>query len=293
VFPRLTIAFSVAVSVAGAAVAQTPQAALDELLGTERSLSQAAEKLSPADGIASMIADDGLLFSRQGPVRGRAAAAASLAANPINKGTHASWHSIRGGISADGQQGFTLGYLDVDGGDPKTAHRRYLAYWVRKSEGWRVAALKQILRPAEEAQVATQPPVIPAQAAAPDAAKIAAHKASLIATEKAFSDRSQTVGLMQAFQENGRQDAIHVNGPKGFAIGLKAIGENFAEGPQGPSTINWSADDAIVASSGDLGVTLGNIRSNGPPPEGQPASVPFFTVWMRDNPSQPWRYIAE
>ena len=29
------------------------------------------------------------------------------------------------------------------------------------------------------------------------------------------------------------------------------------------------------------------------PPAGQPASIPFFTVWKRDAPNQPWRYIAE
>ena len=292
-FRRFAIGFSIAASIAGAAAAQSPKSALDELFSAERNLSQAAATMSPADGIASMIADDGLLFTRQGPVRGRQAASASLAANPANKGTHASWHSIRGGVSADGQQGFTLGYLDVDGADPATAHRRYLAYWVRQSDGWRVAALKQVIRAADEVLTSTQPAVLPAKAVAVDPAKTALHKASLIAAEKAFSDRSQTVGTAQAFQENGRPDAIHLFGPKGFAIGLKAIGENFANQPTGPATINWSADDAIVASSGDLGVTLGNIRSNGPPPEGQPASSPFFTIWMRDDPSQPWRYIAE
>src|SRR5205085_5888746 len=116
------------------------------------------------------------------------------------------------GVSGDGQQGFTLGYLDIDGGEPASAHRRYLAYWTRKPEGWRVAAFKQVLRPADEVKAAPQPPVIPARAVARDPAKIAVYKASLIAAEKAFSDRAQVIGVPEAFQENGRQDAIHLFG---------------------------------------------------------------------------------
>jgi len=281
-----------AILAAPAAAAQTPHAALDELLATERSLSDAAAKMSPADGIASVLADDALLFTRQGPVRGRQAAAASLAANPANNGTRASWRSIRGGVSADGRHGFTLGYLDVAGGDAAAAHRRYLAYWVRKPQGWRVATLKQLLRPKGEIDQPDQPAAIPARGVAVDDSKTAVHKASLIAAEKAFSDRAQVVGIGQAFQENGREDAIHVAGPKGFAIGLKAIGANFRN-ESGPAKINWSADEAIVAPSGDLGVTIGNIRPNGPPSAGQPPATPFFTIWRRDAPDQPWRYIAE
>src|SRR4029079_9209872 len=102
------------------------------------------------------------------------------------------------------------------------------------------------------------------------------------------SDRAQVVGLRQAFRENGREDAIHTWGEKGFSIGLKAIDANFVE-ETGPAKINWSADDAIVASSGDLGVTIGNIRPN----DGKPGGGAFFTIWMRDDPSQPWRYVAE
>lgn len=283
----------VAALIASAAPAATPAAALADLISAEKALSRQAASLSPADGIAGMIADDGILMTRAGPVKGPKAAAASLAANPANAGKHASWHSIRGGVSADGQQGFTLGYLDIEGGDPKTAHRRYLAYWVRGADGWRVATLKQVGRAEGEAEASAQPPAVPARLAAPTPAQTATHRASLMAAEKAFSDRAQLVGLYQAFQENGRQDAIHLFGPKGFAIGLKAIGENQADQKTVPAEVNWSADDAVVASSGDLGVTIGVIRTNSAPPEGQPSSFPFFTVWMRDDPSQPWRYIAE
>ena len=47
--------------------------------------------------------------------------------------------TVDGGVSADGQHGYTLGYLEIEGGDPNTAKRRYLAYWTRGADGWRVA----------------------------------------------------------------------------------------------------------------------------------------------------------
>lgn len=281
---------------AGPAMAQrTPQAAYEDLIASERALSDAAAQLSPAEGIAGMLAEDAVLMARGGPFRGRTAALEYLRQSPANAGRHARWRSIRGGVSADGQHGFTLGYLDIEGGEPATARRRYLAYWVRGAQGWRVAALKQVIRSANETDTASQPPALPARIIRPDAARTAAYNRTLIAAEQAFSDRAQQVGTRQAFQENGRPDAIHLFGPTGFAVGLAAIGENQAaqEGSADPARINWSADSAIVASSGDLGVTIGEIRSNGTPPPGQPAAFPFFTIWRRDSPNQPWRYVAE
>ena len=289
----LSLLFTVAVA-APAAAQGTPQAAHDGLIAAERALSDAAAQLSPAEGIASMLAPDVVFMSRQGAIRGRPAALANLRDNPANNGTHARWHSIRGGVSADGRHGFTLGYLDIAGGDPARAHRRYLAYWVRGSEGWRVAVFKQVLRPADEALTQAQPPALPGRLVRAAPARTAGHSRTLIAAERAFSDRAQQAGIHRAFQEYGRPDAIHIFTP-GFAVGLAAIGAAQASQPgtADPATINWSADSAITASSGDLGVTIGFIRPNGPPPEGQPAANPFFTIWRRDSPDQPWRYIAE
>ena len=79
-----------------------------------------------------------------------------------------------------------------------------------------------------------------------------------------------------------------------FVIGNVLIGRNIGEGsPTDSSPVFWSADEAIVASSGDLGVTFGLIRSQaqpgaaGPPPPPQP----FFTIWRKVNGV--WKYIAE
>ncbi|MEO7655465.1 MAG: nuclear transport factor 2 family protein [Sphingomicrobium sp.] len=269
-----------------------PQAALTALLAEENRLAEAAALLPPVEGIATMLAEDARVYARSGPFKGRSAALEGLKANPLNAGKKANWHSVKSGISGDGTHGFTAGYLDIDGGDPRAARRRYLAYWVKGAEGWRVAAFKQAPRAAEEKDIAALPQSIPAHAghhATPDPASA---RSSLIAAEKAFSDQAQVVGVGRAFAENGRPDAIN-NGPDGFKLGAAAIGAAVSGGSNEPSPINWSADDVLVAPSGDLGITFGLIRPNEAPPAGQPAGAPFFTIWMRDGPDQPWRYVAE
>jgi ketosteroid isomerase-like protein len=276
------------------ASALTPRAALDGLLAEEAALSAAAATKSPAAGIASLLAADGVLITRDGPVTGPASALERLRENPPHAGTRARWRAIRGGLSADGRHGFTLGYLDIDGAvDAAAARRRYLAYWVRGADGWRVAAFKQTLRSAGEVDAPQQPPALPARLVPPDPARTAGHVATLKAAEQSFSDRAQEVGIKQSFQEYGRADAIHLFGEAGFALDLAAIGRNHDKQPAGPSRSHWSADTAIVASSGDLGVTIGYIVANAPPTDGRPARVPFFTIWRRDDVNQPWRYVAE
>ena len=114
-----------------------------------------------------------------------------------------------------------MGYLEIDGGQPDRAKRRYLAYWVRRREGWRVAALKQALQGKDEVIVPMQPPALPARHDRARSGGHAAHRQSLIAAEKAFSDRAQVAGLRQAFQEFGRDDAIHVFGQNSFRVGSR------------------------------------------------------------------------
>ena len=289
--PFLVVAGPVSVTVSTPSEAHQanhdPAAAYAELLEAERALSTAAENRAPAEAIAAMFDAEVQLPTRDGIANGREAATAALAANPSSRGTGASWRSIGGGVSADGQQGFTFGYLDIAGGDPARARRRYLAYWVKRPEGWRMLAFRQLVRRPDEAEIGPVAPIIPASAAA----AVSGNADSVAAAERSFSDRAQRVGLRAAFLEYGHVRAVHVASPNGFAVGLPAIGANFDESTTSP--LNWSSDRTWAAGSGDLGLSVGTIRRNGAAPEGQPATIPFFTIWIRDSATGQWRYIAE
>lgn len=130
-----------------------------------------------------------------------------------------------------------------------------------------------------------------------DRARLTAIEQGLMAAEKAFSDEAQKIGLGPAFVRFGSADAMNMGGPNdaAFVIGSEAIGKAVGAGqPATGSSVNWSADSVIVASSGDLGVTFGYIRPNAPAGTSpSPAPIPFFTIWRRANATSPWRYIAE
>lgn len=203
---------------------------------------------------------------------------------------------MRGGVSADGLHGFTFGYMTLQKPDETQVPMRYLSYWIKKADGWRVAALNRRVRAAGDVSLELMPPVLPPRLVPPvtDPAIIAAARKSLQDAERAFSDEAQTIGIGPAFGKFGRDDAMNMGGANeaAFVIGAAAIGRAVSGGePPSPSPVSWKADTTLVASSGDLGVNFGVIRLN-KPVEGR-GPFAFFTIWWRASPSEPWRYIAE
>jgi hypothetical protein len=284
---KCVAAVALAVFAAPSHATDAARTALTELRAAEAQALEQAQGKPPSEAIVALLSDDTRLYARGGPFVGRELALKNLQANPGNRGTETSWRALKSGASSDGTHAFTLGYFDIAGGDPAIAGRFYLAYWMSKAGGWRLVALKQGLRTPSAAPAERLPDSIPLRgpAATPDPE---AARQSLIAAEKAFSDRAQVAGIGLAFTEFGRADAVN-----GGTVGAAAIGAGVSGGENGPSPVNWSADEVLVAPSGDLGISFGMIRPNQAPPPGQPAATPFFTVWMRDGPDQPWRYVAE
>jgi ketosteroid isomerase-like protein len=278
----------------------TPQQAVDELLAADRAFSKAAAQKDVIGALSAMFARDVLM-----PVpgnrfaRGVDDALAALKANPDNATGRVEWTPIRGGVSADGQHGFTFGFMTLRRANGTTVPIKYLAYWIKQQDGWRVIGYKR--RPAAEGAVSRDllAPALPARmvSVATDAAAVERHRKSLDAAERAFSDEAQKIGIGPAFAKYGRADAVNMGPPTeaGFVIGSEAIGSSVAEGsPATGSPVSWSPDSVLVASSGDLGITFGMIRANALGADGKERQpVPFFTVWWRAGPDQPWRYIAE
>jgi hypothetical protein len=290
----LLIAF---VFLSAPALARDAQARVDELLAADRAFAGAAARAaSAADGLAPMLDAEAVMpVPGAGHAVGRDAVVAALRASPaLREGGAASWVPVRGGISADGSQGFTFGFLTLAGGDPARRNRKYLAYWIRRPEGWRVVAYRQIVRAPGAVSTALMAPSLPGFAARPrrGARRIAAHRLSLAGAERAFSDRAQQVGLKAAFREYGCADAMNMYEGAGFSVGLDAITAHFADN-EVPSPVRWATERSFVASSGDLGVSIGTIRTDRPAADGRPDAFPFFTIWRRDTPRGPWRYLAE
>jgi hypothetical protein len=245
-----------------------------------------------------MFAGGVMMPVRGGFAVGRDSVLAALRADTVLEGGRLSWTPVRVGISGDGRQGFTLGYATVHRPDGSMVPAKYLTYWVRGSDGWRAAVYRRG-RAAGAAPLDPVPAALPSAAVAPsaDSARIAGYRQSLDSAERAFSADAQRIGLRAAFVHYGSPDAMNMGGGAhaSFVSGPDSIGAVVAEGePPTGSSVSWAPDrGVIVASSGDLGVTVGTIVVNQPDSTGARASFPFFTVWRRSGPGQPWRYVAE
>lgn len=278
----------------------SPRAVADELLAADVAASAASAKTTAIPGLTAMFATDVIMQAPGvGFARGIDAATEALKANPDNAAGKVEWTPVRAGISADGLHGFTFGYMTLRRPDSTTVPIKYLAYWVKREGRWQVAAYKRRPRAAGEVALTVMTPSVPDKLVSSSAepAMHASFVQSVTAAEKAFSDEAQEIGLGPAFAKYGAVDAMNMGGPDeaAFVIGADAIGKAIGAGlPVNSSPVSWSADSAIVASSGDFGITFGYIRQNAPAATSPaPAPVPFFTIWRREGPTAPWRYIAE
>lgn len=276
-----------------------PRAAVDALLEADRAFSRASAATDLVSGLAAMFSAEVVMPTPEGRfATGAAEAVAALRAGAGNAGARAEWTPVRGGVSADGEHGFTFGFLTVHRADGTRSPQKYMAYWVREPEGWRVAAYKRAARPEGEVSLALMPPALPARLEAPttDPAVLEAHRASLDRAEREFSREAQAIGLGPAFAKHGSEDAVNMGRGPGYTVGAASIGAGMTPAGEAPagSPVWWAPDRVLVASSGDLGVTIGFIHPHAAPAEGPaPAAFPFFTVWRRAGPGAPWRYVAE
>jgi ketosteroid isomerase-like protein len=247
----------------------------DTLLAADKAFAEGAAATDAVTALTAMFAPDVIMPGPPGTLhRGLAAVTASLRANPDNLEGRVEWTLIRMGLSADGQHGFTFGFMTLRKKDGSTLPLKYMAYWVKGASGWRVAGYKRGRRPEGEVAMTPMTPVLPA-ALVPttsDAAHLEALRQNLSAAERAFSDEAQQVGLGAAFTKWGSATAVNMGGPDsaGYVVGAAAIGRNVGAGaPGSTSPVEWSTAVALVASSGDLGISFGYIRPNAKSADGK------------------------
>lgn len=289
------VLFLAVVATAAAAPAAAPATdAFESLLAADRAWAQSAAGQSFPDAIASALEDDAFVMLPRGrSARGPAQLRAALAAE---SGSRAQWYPTWGGGSADGTQGFTLGYLVVTPAEGAPLPGKYLAYWRHAPEGWRVVAYKR--RPRAPGDVPGNVDA-PLSTAATDGrhAPLADIIASVDARERAFSAAAQETSLSQAFASFGHPRAVNMGGPNDatFVVGPAQIARAVGEGgPATGSSVSWWPDRIVAAASGDLALSIGTLHLNEAPTEaGVPREFPFFTVWYRAGGEGDWLYVAE
>lgn len=291
------LAVAVCVPLVSVSAQSTPRAIADELLAADRAFSTASAKTDVITGLSAMFAEDVVMTHAGGIAHGRAGAIDALKANPLNNGT-IEWTPARVSVSGDGRHGFTAGFMTLKRPDGATQPLKYLGYWEKRQDGWRLLVYKRAIAktPAPATPVSY---VLPKQMvkASADAAAIDKYRESLAEAERSFSRDAQTIGIGPAFKHYGSPDAINLGGPDvaTWLLGNDQIGAAIGGPAQAKtSPVNWGPEKTIVAASGDFGVTIGYIVRNQPGPDGKvPPGQPFFTIWKRDSPAGEWKYIAE
>ena len=277
-----------------------PEALVKALISADRAFSDVGKLRGCGAVLAEMFAPDVTIpAGPRGVLQGRDSVLALYAAGPGFATAKCSWTPMRGGISADGTQGFTFGAMTQANADGTAVPFRYLAYWVKGGSGWQVAVYKRLRAPVPVMPTTMRMAAIPPAYIAPrsDAATQRTIEESLAEAERTFSREAQTMGLGPAFAKHGSADAMNLGSQadSNFTFGAEAIGRKIGDGDTTKtSPVTWGPDRVIAASSGDLGVTIGMIYPKEPAADGSKAKgFPFFTVWRRAGPGQPWRYVAE
>src|SRR4051794_25479257 len=197
------ISLACLVVIAAPASAQEPRTLASELIAADRAFSNAGAKVNIVDSISAMMTENAVMPTPKLDFAiGKAAIIQALKANPANAAATAEWSPVRAGISADGTQGFTYGFMFIHDAGKPDRRVKYLSYWIKRPEGWRVAFYKRALS-GEGAITSRVDPALPPKLVEPDPQRLQEHLASLKAAEQAFSDRAREVGVGPAFLEFG------------------------------------------------------------------------------------------
>jgi ketosteroid isomerase-like protein len=102
-------------------------------------------------------------------------------------------------------------------------------------------------------------------------------------------------GDLEAIVSYWADDAVVLPPDRPAVVGKQAIREFVAESLALPGfSITWSAAQAVVAASGDMGYTIGSNRVTVPGADGSPVAITgkAVTVWRRE-PSGAWRCVLD
>lgn len=258
-------------------------AARASLRAADHAVSAAAETRGLLDGVVPHLADSAdVLVPGAALVRGRDAGAAVLAASPF-AGTRLTWEPIRIDVSADGRSGYTYGGATRTG-DDGSSPARYLAYWVREGEAWKIAAF--LFNAAPQPIVPPRAGFFPepmAMSGSRGEVDVAAALGRIMQADRDFAAMATAQDPGAAFGAFAAPDGALLSGEYGPA----AIREAFAGGG---ATMEWGPAAGGMADAGDLGYTVGTAVIRGA--EGRVGYTKYLTIWRRQ-PDGTWRWVVD
>jgi ketosteroid isomerase-like protein len=279
--------------------ALTQQDARAALFAADAAHTAAIERLGPIDGIVRAMRGNALyLTPGKDIIRGRHDIRESLVEeNPDAAVAHLSRVLLGGDVSADGNFGFTFGWLNrtAPEGLPYGA---YVAVWERDGDdGFRVTAYYNQRSPRRVPARDGFPLLAtgPGAGGVPHRESMDRLRRSLIDVDSQFAALSVAQGYSIAFPAYSNPDFLLVFG--GNFIGLlgeQEIVDAYA-GWTPAEELAWTPLYSGASGSGDLGFTVGNATTTVKGADGSIASrsySKYLTLWARTADGS-WRFIAD
>lgn len=125
----------------------------------------------------------------------------------------------------------------------------------------------------------------------PDTATIEVWKAEIMAVEKAFNDKAQKDGIVEAFEFYAADDGVIKRG-KRVIEGKNAIAEWYRNDIKGNEKLTWQPTFVDVSKSGDMAYTYGDFVFRYPDSLGvkKESKGIFHTIWKRQQNGE-WKFV--
>ena len=246
----------------------------DALLAADRALSDKTASLGIVPGFLPALTDDAAWLYPGAPLlRGVERIRAFIGTgDSIQK---QSWSPLFADVSADGRLGYSYGWTSSAG-----ARGKYLACWQKTGDTWRLAAYAST-RPAVDS---SSPRPVKGVSGAQVRGRAESHE--LIQADSTFAALSVTSGAKTAFLAYAADEAISFGGGPQITEGREAIGAGFDGFPAG-AVLEWWPVAAKIASSGDLGCTVGEARISSLKHYSK-----YLTIWRRQANGS-WKFVAD
>jgi ketosteroid isomerase-like protein len=272
------------------------EAAHDQLLKADLSRGDSSSRRGYGESLTAPFAGD-IVYLRGGLpiVRGKAAARLIAAAESLPANATVRWQPVRADVSQDRRSGYTYGYAIIGAVQPEAPTLRvdrYIAFWRKEQGGWRIAAY------AETYGSAPSPLAVPREAASAVLPNVPMSRAggaldAIRAADIEFSNDAAKYGTGEAFGRYAAEGAQMFSGAGELVTGPGAIAELFGPLIDGSSLV-WHPVHGEMATSGDLGFTVGYAVFNGKREDGTPLVrySKYLTVWKRQRDGS-WRYVVD
>jgi ketosteroid isomerase-like protein len=268
-----------------------------ELVTTHQRLTAALGRGDVIGGLSEAVAHAGFyvgaLFAAGDQGRGPDGARAFLERDSLNRRSRGVLTVVRLDLSADGNDGYSYGYLDVVRPAGDTLFGQYKSYWRRRADGkWEALMLTRGRRERGAVNASAAIQFAPGPYRSWPGRDSLEARAGLRSTELAFSDSGKR-SLAIAFKAFAAPDAAKISGAT-YVFGQDAVAQDFLRPPPpGFTGMMWSAEYGTVAGSGDLGFNAGRVFARPDSTGKQPPSGGLFvTIWRRQ-PNGEWKYLVD